>query len=228
MDRPSIERAARELLTKMWRNHGSLFPMGKPKPIQVAEPEIAARFLGLDFAYADRLGRWGRGDADFEIAGLLDQQRSLIRVSTNFPYEVRRFTAAHELGHVVLGHRGKVIHRDRPVFGVRPDHKDPDEQEADYFAACFLAPSSLVNQEYQDRFGIGPPLPLNDAIAFNLCGESAHALMRAGPGSMAFAAAVASAHQFNGRRFYGSLAEHFNISVSAMAIRLRELHLVED
>jgi hypothetical protein len=226
--RAQIEAAARNLLRDMWRDHRNLFPMGKPKPVQVADPEAAARFLGMRLEYAEGLGRWTRGDANYEIAGLLDQQRSLIRVSTRFEYEVQRFTAAHEVGHVVLRHAGKVIHRDRPISEVRGAGKDPDEQEADYFAATFLAPSGLVNSEYQERFGLGPPLPLNDAVAFNLCAESAHALMRAGPDSLLFAARVASARQFNGRRFRGSLAEHFNISVKAMAIRLRELHLVED
>ena len=85
----------------------------------------------------------------------------------------------------------------------------------------------MVNDAYMERFGLGPPLPLNDDVAFNLCGESAHALMRAGPDSMQFAAAVAGARTFNGRHFV-SIASEFNISVSAMAIRLRELRLIED
>jgi hypothetical protein len=51
--------------------------------------------------------------------------------------------------------------------------------------------------------------------------------MRAGPDSMLFAATVASARRFNGRHFK-SLGEEFNISVSAMAIRLRELGLIEE
>jgi Zn-dependent peptidase ImmA (M78 family) len=228
MDRRSIELEARNLLGRIWRSQEELFPLGAPQPLHMLEPEIAARLLGYQLEYADGLGRWRRGSADFEIAGLLDQQRHLIRVSTKFAYPTMRFTAAHELGHVVLRHPGHVIHRDRPVFDVQQGNsRDPQEQEADYFAACLLAPARLLTDEFKKRFGIGPPLPLNDDVAFNLCGESAHALMRAGPDSLKFAAMVASTRRFNGRHFQ-SLAEMFNISVSAMAIRLQELHLVED
>ena len=229
MDRRSIEIEARNLLGRIWRGQEELFPFGAPQPLHMLEPEIAVRLLdGYRLEYADGLGQWRRGGADFEIAGLLDQQRRLIRVSTKFAYPSMRFTAAHEIGHVVLRHTGHVIHRDRPVFELQSDGvRDPDEQAADYFAACLLAPARLLTDEFKKRIGIGPPLPLNDAVAFNLCGESAHALMRAGPDSLKFAAMVASTRRFNGRHFQ-SLAEMFNISVSAMAIRLRELHLVED
>ncbi|CAN5327095.1 hypothetical protein BH11PSE9_BH11PSE9_32530 [soil metagenome] len=228
MDRRLIELEARSLLGRIWRSQEELFPLGVPQPRHMLEPEIAARLLGYQLEYADGLGRWRRGTADFEIAGLLDQQRRLIRVSTMFAYPTIRFTAAHELGHVVLRHPGHVIHRDRPVFDLQQGNaRDPHEQEADYFAACLLAPARLLTDEFKKRFGIGPPLPLTDDVAFNLCGESAHALMRAGPASLKFSAMVASTRRFNGRHFQ-SLAEMFNISVSAMAIRLQELHLVED
>ena len=119
------------------------------------------------------------------------------------------------------------MHRDRPVFQMHAGPRDPFEQEADYFAACFLGPARLVIEGFQKRFILGPPLPLTDAVAFHLCGESGHAFMRAGPGSLKFAAAVAGAKSFNGRHFT-SLAEMFGISVSAMAIRLRELKLIDD
>jgi Zn-dependent peptidase ImmA (M78 family) len=224
MNNKEIELAARELQARIWRERTSLFPMGVPKPIDMLEPEVAARALGVQFGYAESLGNWG---PSHEIAGLLDQQRGVILVSLKFDYSVMRFTGAHEAGHLALGHRGKVIHRDRPIFDIHPSGDlHPDEREANYFAACFLAPERLVIEEYLARFRIGPPLPLTDAVAFNLCGVSEHALMRAGPGSMRFATAVAGARSFNGRHFR-SLAEHFKLSVSAMAYRLRELGLLE-
>jgi hypothetical protein len=225
MDNKSVELAARELQTRIWRNRSSLFPLGVPKPVAMLEPEIAARELGVQYEYSEGLGSWG---IDHEIAGLLDQQRNLIAVSLKFPYPVMRFTGAHEIGHLYLGHPGKVMHRDRPVFdlhgGVR---HDPYEREANYFAACYLAPATLVIEAYRARFGIGPPLPLTDAVAYNLVGDSAHKLMRAGPDSMLFAASVACAQRFNGRHFK-SLADEFNVSTSAMALRIRELGLVVD
>ena len=230
MDRRLIEDRAWDLLADMYRAKEELFPMGVPSPMHMLEPEHAARFLGYEVEYAQSLGRWSKGDANFEVAGLLDQQRKLIRVSTaaKFPYETQRFTLAHEIGHIVLEHPGHRIHRDRPAFNIESrSPREPYEQEADYFAACVLAPRRLVTEAYRKRFGIGPPLPLTDDVAFNLCAESAHALMRAGPESMKFPATVASTTHFNGRHF-PSLASEFKLSVGAMAIRVREVGLVED
>lgn len=226
MDRKGIEAVARGLLADIYREEQQSRP-GVLHPMQMLEPALVARHLDLTLEYVESLGRWKRGDADFEIAGPLDQRRGLIHVSTVFPHEVARFTAAHEIGHVQLGHPGRIIHRDRPVFNLHPGSTRPvEEQEAGYFAACLLAPRRLVVSEYQKRFPVGPPLPLSDAVAFNLCGESAHKMMSAGPESYLFAATVASARMFNGRPFR-SLAETFNISTSAMAIRLRELELID-
>lgn len=227
MDYGSIELKARELQAQIWREREILFPMGVPGPLGMLEPEVAAQVLDMSYHLSEGLGTWGQGRDRFEIAGMVDRQRQLIAVSTRFEYPVMRFTGAHEVGHVVLNHPHRVMHRDRPVFQIQQGLRDPLEQEGDYFAACFLAPARLVIEAFQARFVSGPPLPLTDAVAFHLCGESGHALMRAGPDSLKFAAAVAGAKSFNGRHF-SSLAEVFRISVSAMAIRLRELRLIED
>jgi Zn-dependent peptidase ImmA (M78 family) len=227
MDRGIIELKARELQAQIWRERTKLFPMGAPTPLGMLEPENAAEVLGISYQLSEGLGTWGQGCDRFEIAGMLDRQRQIIAVSTKFEYPTMRFTGAHEVGHVALDHPHRIMHRDRPVFQIQGGLRGTFEQEADYFAACFLAPSRLVIEAFHMRFISVPPLPLTDAVAFHLCGESCHALMRAGPESMMFAAAVAGAKSFNGRHFK-SLAEIFGISVSAMAIRLRELKLIED
>ena len=230
MNRTAIEEKAWDFLAAIYKHRHRLYPMGVPKARLMLDHEVAARFLGYEIEYAESLGRWSKGNADYQIAGLLDKQRRLIRLATArpFTYETMRFTAAHEVGHIVLEHPGHAIHRDRPVFHIdERSQREPTEQEADYFAACYLAPEKMVTEEFLRRFGIGPPLPLNDDVAFNLCGESGHALMRAGPESRKFAAAVASTERFNGQHFV-SLADEFKISVSAMAIRVRELRLIEE
>ncbi|HEX7888811.1 MAG TPA: ImmA/IrrE family metallo-endopeptidase [Ramlibacter sp.] len=226
MDYYAIEVEARTLLGRIYRREMEERP-GFLSPMQMIEPEVVASHLGYELTFEPSLGNWGTRDLRFEIAGLLDQQRRIIRVSLKFRHEEGRFTAAHELGHAVLAHPGTIIHRDRPVFDMPRPGKDRIEKEADYFAACLLAPRRLIEEQFERRFGLRAPLPLTDAVAFNLCGESAHALMRAGPSSYKFAAAVASARSFNGDHFR-SLAETFNISVGAMAIRLRELGLIEE
>lgn len=226
MDYHAIEVEARTLLGRIYREETKERP-GFLSPMQMVEPEVVARYVGYDLTYEPSLGNWVTRDTKFEIAGLLDQQRRIIRISLRFRHEEGRFTAAHELGHVVLCHPGTIIHRDRPVFDIPRAGKDRIEKEADYFAACLLAPRRLIEDQFERRFGPRAPLPLTDAIAFNLCGSSAHALMRAGPASYMFAAAVAGTRSFNGNHFR-SLAETFNVSVGAMAIRLRELRLIED
>lgn len=56
------------------------------------------------------------------------------------------FTAAHELGHIVL-------HRDS--FGADDQTEDPDEEnEANWFASEFLMPDSLFNKEWQETSGL--------------------------------------------------------------------------
>jgi hypothetical protein len=93
--------------------------------------------------------------------------------------------------------------------------RDPLEQDADYFAACYLAPARLVVEAYQNRFGLGPPLPLTQAVAFHLTEQPSHALIRAGPGSLEFVVAVARARSFNGRHF-DSLANEFELLGGAL------------
>lgn len=227
MDRRKIEHEARLLQQEIWRNQHTLFPMGVPPPVGMLEPEIAAQVLGYRYELSDGLGAWGQGRDRFEIAGLLDQQRKLIAVSSKHPYSAMRFTGAHEIGHIALGHPGRVMHRDRPVFDLdTTGSRDPNERDADYFAACFLAPEKLIKSAFKARFVLLPLRP-TDAVVFNLCKESAHALMRAGSASFAFAAALASSKRFNGVHFK-SLVEEFGISVSAMAIRIAELELIRE
>lgn len=54
---------------------------------------------------------------------------------------IRRFTIAHELGHILLGHMliDKAKYR---TFKVR----NPEEQEADMFAARLLAPACILHE----------------------------------------------------------------------------------
>jgi Zn-dependent peptidase ImmA (M78 family) len=73
-----------------------------------------------------------------------------------------RFTIAHELGHVVLGHK-KTRHRNtagRPIEKIAPTIIR-DESEADKFAASFLAPLYLAGNpllahagQLAERFGL--------------------------------------------------------------------------
>lgn len=199
--------------------------MGEPSNIAMCSPDVAARVLEIQYEYRDSLGRFRSGQALYEVAGVLNRARGIISVSTRFSDAAIRFTGAHEIGHFLL-HPGEVLHRDRPVSDSHIERRPPREQEADYFAACFLASEKLVRQEFLPRFGC-EPLRLTDTVAYHLRKERMQDLLRAPTGSLEFAAAVAGARSFAGNGFM-SLADRFGVSIPAMAIRLQELGLVDD
>lgn len=222
----NIEKEARRLQVEIWSQRGVLFQTGEPPLVQQFTPEVAARVCGLDYEYRPFISA-ATGVGDYQAAGVLDRTRGIISISTQFGYEAQRFTGAHEIGHFVLhewvGERH--VHRDRPIGrGPSGSSRPKIEQEADYFAACFLAPKKLVLAEFQRRFG-PVPLFLDETLAFHLRGKESRLLMTAPPGSLDFAAAIAGAQSLDGRRF-PSLAQNFGLSIAAMAIRIRELGLV--
>lgn len=228
MDKINIEEAARDLLIGMYRQRHILWPGENRPPQEMLEPPDAARHLGIDFRLHDELGRFGNRGSRFETAGVLDRERNIIAVATKFPPEVVRFTGAHEIGHWLL-HPGEVMHRDRPIKGLAgsAEPRSRVETEADYFAACFLMPGRVVRDALQAKFRQPVPLVIDDAVAFHLRPDNPESLLEADTGGLERAVAVASAVSFNGRHFY-SLAQQFRVSVTSMAIRLNELHLVAE
>ena len=75
-----------------------------------------------------------------------------IIVTTRRGLHIQRFTAAHELGHVVLDHRGSI---DRVIFERGPlvptGGRDLQEVAADSFAAEFLLPRWLYRHHIQSQ-----------------------------------------------------------------------------
>jgi len=80
----------------------------------------------------------------------LDIGREGILINSQHPIHLQRFTAAHELGHHVLGHKPSV---DINILGRAPLHSDKyegsgsdpeQEKEADSFASAFLLPKWLI------------------------------------------------------------------------------------
>lgn len=223
-----IESEARKLQIQLWRNREKLLHGASAQPLDVFQPELAASFLGVRYEVYDRLPGFGQGVTRFEVAGLVDRQANKIAISSRFKAETMRFTGAHEIGHWML-HPNEVMHRDRPIHGFADlsMSRDPVEREADYFAACFLVPRRLLTDAFHARFQDRTPLALNDTSAFWLTGNQPELLLGADSGSMSFALAVASARRYEGRPFE-SLAELFGVSIGTMAIRLRELELIQD
>jgi len=145
-----------------------------------------------------------------------------------FPQETIRFTGAHEIGHWLL-HPKEVMHRDRPVKGlvVEASSRPAQEKEADYFAACFLMPRRLVTKALESTFSVRSPFIFDDTASFHLRPDDLESLLRPDDGAWDRAVSLASAESYSGRHFH-SLAKQFRVSVSTMAIRLKELELIRE
>lgn len=226
MDRITfVKNKVSDLHKRIWRERNKLWPQRVPEPIDMLEPEIAARALGVSFEMVEGLEQFGDGRNRFEVAGAINRQARNILVSRRFPPEITRFTGAHEIGHWVL-HPREVMHRDRPIDGSKVA-RSKTEREADYFAACFLMPPNLLHKIIAQTFGITPPIKIDDKIAFWLCPDEPEELVRPAIGSDICQRTLASAESFNGNHF-ASLAKQFRVSPTAMTIRLKELGIVAE
>jgi Zn-dependent peptidase ImmA (M78 family) len=125
------ENAAQRLLRRL----GPFNP-----PIDLHE---ICRRLGLPIAH-ERLGR------DVSAMLLRNGERGVIAVNSSHPLVRQRFSIAHEIGHFLL-HKGVYIDKvtrvnqrvTRATIGI-----DPDEVQANAFAAELLMPFQLVLREF--------------------------------------------------------------------------------
>lgn len=219
-----IENESRRLLYEIWLHRNILFPSGASL-LQMCSPEAAARVLQVEYEVRPSIAPFASGQ---KAAGQLDAGRGVISVSAEFPYEVQRFTGAHEAGHLMLHDQigNGIAHREMPIGYDMAGQRPLGERQADYFAATFLAPRRLFTEAFQNRFGHAP-LHLDENVAFYLAGKDARKLMTEPPGSLLFGMAVAKAQWLGGPRFH-SLSTVFGLSPKAIAIRLRELELIAD
>lgn len=221
-----IEVIVRQLQRDLWLKHRELWLSdAKLSPLSVLDPAKAAEMLGYRFEILDSLGAYQDGSAVVEVAGTIDRESKTIRVSREFDPQVQSFTAAHELGHLVLHPEMSYLHRDRGASGVATRYRDVTEQEADKFAALFLMPGKLVLKEFQNRFLSGEFM-LEEETAFALMQKPVDSVKARLPNRRALARHLASTAQYNGRHFY-SLADLFGVTTETMAIRIEELGLVK-
>lgn len=89
--------------------------------------------MGIQVGYIDLLG----GEDGISMI-IKDHPR--IMIAKNRPVARQRFTVAHELGHIMLGHVGKY-----ELVNREPSRGDgPIEQAANVFAARILAPACVL------------------------------------------------------------------------------------
>lgn len=84
--------------------------------------------------------RYYRPTDDSDGYSTIIGNQPVIFVSSATPVPRQRFTCAHELGHIILGHVGKyeLVNRE-PAAG-----DNPIEQEANVFASRLLAPACVL------------------------------------------------------------------------------------
>jgi hypothetical protein len=231
-----IRSEARNLLLGLWNRRLEFWrsPPNVEDFVCQAPEIIITDILGLSLEKPEEIGRWSLTDGgsgpQVEIAGYLDQQAGKIVIAQKFRLEWRRFTTAHEIGHVVL-HLDLVVHRDRPLMGGEQANRNRPlkEREADCFAAELLMPTKLVRNAFQECFG----RPLDgsrpdDALAFHFSAASgmridARKLAAMEPTNRALL--VARAGTFAANSFV-PLHKRFKVSPTAMAIQLVDLGLV--
>lgn len=192
-------------------------------PVDLLNPQSALRRLGYSYEVPETLGTFASDVGTFEVAGLLEALPGRVSISGQMKPEVRRFTAAHELGHVVLHPHLKEAHRDMPLDGSSTSRKKI-ERDADKFASDYLMPTNLVRNRFASIFG-ADHFFLTDETSFALNSNSLIEAKRRIKNLRTLSRLLASIQRYNGQQII-SLANQFHVSIEAMAIRLEELELL--
>jgi Zn-dependent peptidase ImmA (M78 family)/formiminotetrahydrofolate cyclodeaminase len=224
--REEIETGISELRILIWKHRNLIWPVNPPNdPKDLLDPKlIFTHVLGYDYVSRDEFGVYDELGNTKEIAGLIHQTNKLVVISNRFSEPVQRFTAAHELAHALF-HKNATQFRDLPEhYAKNVNSKSRVEREADWGATCILMPKKFVEQEFIKRFGAAP-FVIDENTTFNLTQGSISALRGEVRNLEGMAAKIARAESYGHVRF-DSLAKFFNVSVTAMAIRLEQLELV--
>ena len=212
--------AAAEYAHQLLREHRRSFrKQGLHDPVDWLKPSILTKMLGLEYNLIMPTIPLEECHGRDTPVGLLDLVQKCVMVSEELGPDVVRFTWAHELGHY-LYHQGKYQKHYERVFN--PNRPRPlTEREADKFAALFLMPEPLLRDRIEANF-CSLPIYVNDNVLFHLCGSSPDL----DSDKLELEYALAKAHtNFRGEHII-PLHQQFKVSVTAMAIRLRELRAI--
>lgn len=221
--RAAIEARSRYLLMELWNNRHQIWSANTPEnPMEVVNPGAALEYLGYKVGAGD-LGQEFIDGRLSKVAGLVDFENRSVCIALGISREEQFFTAAHELGHVLLHKNQRGLHRDRPVKGPSA-RKDIKEVEADYFASCFLMPERRVRKHFREKFS-ADEFSLSEATAFALGGVGIDAIRSRLRAQRDLSRMLAECVRYNGVDS-PSLKFSFEVSTEAMAIRLEELELI--
>lgn len=222
-----IQNFARQIQVDIWNDRNRFWDGSPPKdPIELLSPAHGIFLEGYSLEHKSGFGPIFKDHDIAEIAGYLDNVHKKVYISEQFTLEQQLFTAAHELGHILM-HRESLgqLHRDRPVDGATKLSRDYIEWAADKFATFFLMPENLVRSCFEQKFKAGC-LTVTEEIAFGLGYSNADEFRKSIRNKRQFSQLVASTTHFHTSHFK-SLASQFRVSVGAMTIRLEELELIK-
>src|SRR5260370_15087724 len=99
--RGEIEYTVRKLQFEIWNSAKLKYAAGLPPLPQLFAPDAAIENNGYSFEIRDSMPSAFNAQ-DAQTAGMIDNVRQIVTIRSGLKYEVQRFTAAHELGHLVL------------------------------------------------------------------------------------------------------------------------------
>lgn len=224
MSADAVANAASQLRRQIYKNRHDLWPGRVPlDPVEMLDPTVAAKFHGYSCVFQPEIANWPP-NKQLAIAGQVDPIRRQITISEKFGLPSAWFTAAHELGHIVLYPPQRAF-RERSIDAPRDHPQNRVERNVDRFAADFLMPEKLLRNRVMGAFG-PVPIEVNDAVAFWLDPNDPERLLRTNPDSRERAFALARSPRDIAGNHIVPLHEQFKVSVKAMAYRLDELQLV--
>lgn len=221
-----IEKGVIDFQNLVWKHKNLIFKNPPHNPWEILNPELIFKeVLCYDYVTREEFGVLDDEDNVVEIAGLINQANRLVVISKKFPVPTQRFTGAHELAHALF-HDQQLQHRDLPLDNSGPYHlRAFDEKVADKGATYFLMPKKDVIKQFLLRFRTSS-FSINEQTSFNLTRKNVSDLKRECKNLREFSRKLSSVESYDGERFE-SLAQRFNVSIQAMAIRLEQLNLVE-
>jgi Zn-dependent peptidase ImmA (M78 family)/formiminotetrahydrofolate cyclodeaminase len=221
-----IENGIRDFQNLVWK-YKEIIWTDPPKTYrEILDPKIIFnKVLNYDYVDLEEIAVYDENGKTVEIAGLINQANKLVVISNRFPKPTTRFTAAHELAHALF-HKQSVLHRDIPVDNSgKHIRKSIEEKVADKGATYFLMPAKEIRKEFESRFKT-LNFAITDQTAFNLTRRGMGDLKKQVRTTRELAKKLSSVESYNSQ-YFESLAQNFNVSVEAMAIRLEELLLLE-
>lgn len=220
-----VEKGVIDFQNLVWKHKNIIFKNPPQNPWEILDPELIFKeVLCYDYVTRDEFGVKDDEGNVIEIAGLINQANRLVVISNKFSKPTQRFTGAHELAHALF-HDQQLLHRDLPLENSVPYRLRPfEEKVADKAATYFLMPKKDVINQFILRFE-NSNFSINEETSFNLTRGNASDLKRECKNLREFSKKLSSAESYNGRRFE-TLAQRFNVSVQAMAIRLEQLNLL--